>query len=469
MSQNNELLACYKVLSMLETASDNTETMLDNMPGVVVVLNQNLQVIRANQEFVKLSGRDMETVLGFKFVNLFSSENADILQRQFALLKNGRQFNKRIDFELEITLADEKKTTRQFYWQASLVSFKKGAEGDLISISGKDLSELYQSEMKLKNIFSNLPLGMLMIDEKGKVKEVLSQFSEVLFDRNELVGLSFSKLVEEAENGADRFIVEGLSNLSNCFGQSKNNYDNVEKTFPKKIAITDSHSTHTKWLSINYQPILKLNRIDGFILLIEDVTETEQAKKEIERVSVLERQILTVYEAAIRDPLSGLYTRLFMKDSVKSLIGNFHRDSIEELAVLMMDIDHFKSINDTYGHKVGDTVISEIGRIILKCVRETDIAIRYGGEEFLIILPSNMSNMTSARIVAERIREDVANYKLTLASGEEVAVTISGGAASCGKGENIDLVIERADGYLYQAKRSGRNRIITEGDSEAAK
>lgn len=467
MSQNNELLACYKVLSMLETASDNTETMLDNMPGVVIVLNQNLQVIRANQEFVKLSGRDMETVLGFKFVNLFSAENADILQRQFALLKNGRQPNKRIHFELEITLLDEKKSTRQFYWEASLVSLKKSAEGDLISISGKDLSELYQSEMKLKNIFSNLPLGMLMIDEKGKIKEVLSQFSEVLFDRSELIGVTFASLVEEAENGADRLIIEGLSNLSSCFGQSKNYYDTVEKSFPKKIAINDARCAHTKWLSINYQPIFKLNRIEGFILLIEDATETEQAKKEIERVSVLERQILTVYEAAIRDPLSGLYTRLFMKDSVKSLIGNFHRDSIEELAVLMMDIDHFKSINDTYGHKVGDMVISEIGRIILKRVRETDIAIRYGGEEFLIILPSNMSNMTSARIVAERIREDVANYKLKLASGQEVTVTISGGAASCGKGENIDLVIERADSYLYQAKRSGRNRIITEGDKAA--
>jgi two-component system, cell cycle response regulator len=464
VSQNNELLACYKVLSMLETASDNTETMLDNMPGVVVVLNQNLQVIRANQEFVKLSGRDMETVLGFKFVSLFSAENADILQRQFALLKNGRQPNKRIDFELEITPRDDKKIARQFYWQASLVSLKKNAEGDLISISGKDLSELYQSEMKLKNIFSNLPLGMLMIDAKGKIKEVLSQFSEVLFDRNELIGVTFASLVEEAENGADRLIIEGLSNLSACFGQSKNHYDNVEKSFPKKIAINDARYAHTKWLSINYQPIFKLNRIDGFILLIEDATETEQAKKEIERVSVLERQILTVYEAAIRDPLSGLYTRLFMKDSVKSLISNFHRDSIEELAVLMMDIDHFKSINDTYGHKVGDMVISEIGRIILKRVRETDIAIRYGGEEFLIILPSNMSNMTSARIVADRIREDVANYRLKLASGEEVTVTISGGAASCGKGENIDLVIERADSYLYQAKRSGRNRIITEGD-----
>jgi diguanylate cyclase (GGDEF)-like protein len=188
-----------------------------------------------------------------------------------------------------------------------------------------------------------------------------------------------------------------------------------------------------------------------------------QAKKEMERVSALELQIQAVYETAIRDPLSGLYTRLFMKDSLKSLISNFHRGAIEELAILMMDIDYFKQINDTYGHKAGDSVISEIGSIILKQIRETDVAIRYGGEEFLIILPSNMSNMSSARLVAERIRESVENYRLKLASGEEVRVTISGGAASCGKEENISIAIERSDNYLYQAKRSGRNRIVAEG------
>ena len=464
MSQSNELLACYKVLSLLEKASANSEAMLDDMPGVVVVLNQNLRVIRANQEFAKLCGCTIESVLGFDFSSLFSSENATVLLRQFSSLKSGVNPKKRVDFELEVLLPDQKNSTRQFYWQASLVALKKSAEGDLISISGKDLSELYQSEMKLKNIFSNLPLGMLMIDSEGKIKEVLSQFSEILFDRDELVGVTFTSLIENSGNRQDKFVLDGLCNLNACFGQSKNEYIDVEKTFPRLIAMGDSLNANTKWLSINYQPILKLNRIDGFILLIEDATESVLAKREMERVSALERQIQAVYETAIRDPLTGLYTRLFMKDSVKTLISNFHRGSFEELAVLMMDIDHFKNINDTYGHKVGDSIISEVGRVILKQIRETDVAIRYGGEEFLVILPSNLSNMTSARIVAERIRKDVANYCLKLDSGQEVRVTISGGGAWCSRGESIDVAIERADNYLYQAKRSGRNCIATEGD-----
>lgn len=464
MSQNNELLASYRVLSLLEAASDSTESMLDNMPGVVAVLNKNLRVIRANQEFAALAGCNMETVLGFEFTQLFSSENTDILRRQVALLKGNDLPNKRVEFELEMTFSDEKLSTRQYYWQATMLAHTNSVEGNLISISGQDLSELYQSEMKLKNVFANLPLGMLMIDAEGRVKEVLSQFSEVLFNRSDLVGLRFGSLIEGAENIQDERIIEGLSYLHSCFGRTKSHYLSIEKTFPRMISIRDEVTLNVKWLSINYQPILKLSRVDGFILLIEDASETIQTKKEMERVTELERQIQTVYEAAIRDPLTGLYTRLFMKDSVKSLISNFNRGSIDELSILMMDIDHFKSVNDTYGHKVGDSIISTVGRIILKQIRETDIAIRFGGEEFLIILPSNVSNKTSAKVVAERIRQDVESFRLPLESGEVVKVTISGGAAWCGREETIDEVIERADSHLYQAKRSGRNRIVTEGD-----
>jgi two-component system, cell cycle response regulator len=463
LSQNNELLACYKVFSLLEAASDNAEAMLDSMPGAMVVLNQDLRVIRANNEFSKLSGCTIETVLGFDFTSLFSPENKATLLRQLASMKSEGQPNKPVNFELEIVPPKES-LARQYYWQASVVGVKKSAEGELISISGKDLTDLYQSEMKLKNIFSNLPLGMLMIDSEGKIQEVLSQFSEVLFNRKELVGVSFVSLFESTKTGQDREVIDGLKNLACCFGMNKNQYANVEHSFPRVIEIGGVATTQDRWISINYQPILKLGRIEGFILLIEDATESIHAKKEMERVSELERQIQTVYEAAIRDPLTGLYTRLFMKDSLKSLISNFHRGRIEELSVLMMDVDHFKTVNDTYGHKIGDRLLSEVGKIILKQVRETDIAIRFGGEEFLIILPSNFSDMTSGKVLAERIRMEVEKYELKIGSGEHVKITISGGVSWCGKQENIDHAIERADSFLYLAKRRGRNCIVTETD-----
>jgi len=462
MSQNNELLACYKVLSVLETASDNTETMLDNIPGVVVVLNKNLQVLRGNEEFAALCGRSMDTLLGFDFISLFSEENSSALQRHITRLRTNMRPNARMDFELEIIPFTATRQACQFYWQASLVKMPKSAEGDLISITGKDLSALYQSEMKLKSLFANLPLGMLIINAEGKISEVLAQYTEVLFDRSDLVGHTLANLLKDARNLGDTPIAEGLINFNECFGKSKMHYENIQKTLPCILAINYPDGSNTKWININYQPIFKASSVEGFILLIENATDSVLAQKEMERISVLERQIQAVYESAIRDPLTGLFTRLFMKDSLTSLIGNFSRGSIAELAVLLLDVDHFKNINDTYGHKIGDTILSAVGKIILQQVRDTDVAIRYGGEEFLIILPSNTSHKTSCRVVGDRIRAALADYLLTLESGETVGVKISGGGAWCRKDENINLAIERADGYLYEAKRSGRDRIITE-------
>lgn len=464
MNQNNELLACYKVFSLLEKASGNAEAMLDHMPGVMVVLNERLQVIRANLEFTGIAGCSMDNVLGFDFTSLFTPENNSSLLRHIEYLRSGRANSKQVGFELEMQLPGHKQRARQFYWQASIMSVTNSAEGDLISITGKDLSELYQSEMKLKNIFSNLPLGMLTVDSEGNVKDVLSQFTEVIFNSDNIIGKSFVSLFNDTKNSEPGFNTDGLKALTTCFGESKAHYNDIAAALPKVIAIADSQCAGIKWVSINYQPVLKLNRIDGFILMIEDATEMMSTKREMERVSELERQIQAVYEAAIRDPLTGLYTRLYMKETVKGLTSSLRRGAIDELAVLMMDLDHFKKINDTYGHKVGDDMLYEVGRIILRHTRDTDIAIRYGGEEFLVVLPSQVSDMTSGKLVAERIREDVAKLQLELPSGVVVTATISAGAALCGKEEPIEAAIERADGYLYQAKRFGRNRVVSEGE-----
>lgn len=464
MNQNNELLACYKVFSLLERASGNAEAMLDHMPGVMVVLNKHLQVIRANLEFAQIANCSMDDILGFDFTSLFSPDDTGKLLRHIAYLTSGGAEKKQIGFELEIQPSGNEKIARQYYWHASIMSVKNSAEGDLISITGKDLSELYQSEMKLKNIFSNLPLGMLTIDSEGKVKDVLSQFTEIIFNSSNLVGKSFISLFNDAKSSEPELNVGGLKNLLTCFGQSKTHYNDIAATLPSVIAIADSHCASIKWVSINYQPILKLNRVDGFILMIEDATEMMNAKREMERVSELERQIQAVYEAAIRDPLTGLYTRLYMKESVKSLTSSLRRGAIDELAIVMMDVDHFKGVNDTYGHNVGDSVLSKIGQIILRHTRDTDIAIRYGGEEFLVVLPSQLGDMTSGKLVAERIRKDVADFELKLRAGIVLKVTISAGAALCSRQEPIEAAIERADGYLYQAKRLGRNKVVSEGE-----
>lgn len=463
MSQNNELLACYKILSFLEKASDDAEAMLDQMPGVMAVLNKRFQVVRGNYEFAELAGCNADDILGFDFTSLFSPAHAEKLVRRFSELTK-RPEHEAVCFELEIQPREQGQETRQYYWQASTMRVANGAEGTLINITGKDLTDLYRSEMKLKNIYSNMALGMLTLDSEGRIKDVLSQFCEVIFNSVDLPGKRFISLFKNAELGGYKSELDKLATLNDCFGKSKAFFNDIVDKLPRVVAISDHHCANIQWANINYQPILADGLVAGFVLMIEDATEIMKAKQEIERVTELERQAQAVYEAAIRDPLTGLYTRLFMKESMKSLTSSFRRGVIDELAVLMMDIDHFKMINDIHGHKVGDSILSEVGRIILKQIRETDIAIRFGGEEFLLILPSSQSGMSSAKFVAERIRQEVEQFRLHLRSGVVLSVTISAGASWCGKNERLDTAIERADGCLYQAKRLGRNRTIAEGD-----
>ena len=131
----------------------------------------------------------------------------------------------------------------------------------------------------------------------------------------------------------------------------------------------------------------------------------------------------------------------------------------KELSLIMIDIDKFKNVNDTYGHKVGDDVIIALSNKLLEDQRKSDIICRYGGEEFVILLPN--TSLTGATIVAEKIRKDIELLIITLSSNQNLKFTISLGVSKVDtKNENnIELALKRADDALYKAKESGRNRV----------
>jgi diguanylate cyclase (GGDEF)-like protein len=124
------------------------------------------------------------------------------------------------------------------------------------------------------------------------------------------------------------------------------------------------------------------------------------------------------------------------------------------LSVILFDLDHFKSINDGFGHSVGDAVLTRVAEILRRCIRDADICGRYGGEEFLVILPS--ASQAVALEIAERIRTTVAAQQWTQPG---LAVSISGGVAEY-NGNGLAQLLETADKRLYRAKQAGRNRII---------
>jgi diguanylate cyclase (GGDEF)-like protein len=161
---------------------------------------------------------------------------------------------------------------------------------------------------------------------------------------------------------------------------------------------------------------------------------------------------------ATTDDLTKLFNRKVALERLEEEVSKHIRLEIP-LSCLMLDIDHFKAINDKYGHQAGDAVLKSTSGILQKNSRKYDIVCRYGGEEFMIVLPS--TDIESAMIVAEKIREKVNKDKVVY-NNRIIKTTISVGAAQLHieGGENTDRLIKRADDALYKAKNNGRNKVI---------
>ncbi len=166
---------------------------------------------------------------------------------------------------------------------------------------------------------------------------------------------------------------------------------------------------------------------------------------------------------ALSDPLTGLANRRHLMKTLKDRIRAARLEPLVKLSVAMADIDHFKQINDAYGHQAGDAVLKAVAGAITSALRGTDLAGRYGGEEFLIILQTGRKG---AYKVAERIRRNIEKLKVKH-EGKTITVTASVGYAACrGVTVSPDELVARADAYLYQAKNEGRNRVAGDKPDE---
>jgi two-component system cell cycle response regulator len=163
-------------------------------------------------------------------------------------------------------------------------------------------------------------------------------------------------------------------------------------------------------------------------------------------------------EAAITDALTGLFNRRYMETHLATLVEQAANRG-KPIAVLILDIDFFKAINDGHGHDAGDDVLREFALRIRKSIRNIDLACRFGGEEFVIVMPE--TDMAVATVVAERLRRRIANEPFTIQGGSaQLDVTISIGIAGLDEpGDTAATILKRADEALYRAKRAGRNRV----------
>ncbi|MBI3285259.1 MAG: diguanylate cyclase [Burkholderiales bacterium] len=227
-------------------------------------------------------------------------------------------------------------------------------------------------------------------------------------------------------------------------------------------------------LDVTGRVIYDEDGVFGFVTIYQDISQEKRrehqlqaANKELQQAyeelklaqmnnTALQEDRQKYYQMAVRDQVTHLFTRYYMEDAASRLIEQHERNIASKLSLLIFDIDHFKSINDTYGHLYGDIVLRQVGALLLQQSRRIDVAVRLGGDEFAVFL----SGIDEDECLAffERLRHaiSVSKFDGVLAG---LVLTLSAGIATHHVGETLEEMLHRADTALYEAKRAGRNCV----------
>ncbi len=267
---------------------------------------------------------------------------------------------------------------------------------------------------------------------------------------------NFSILPEEDE-AYKEISIEALQDFAE---KAEDLLGNVKDTVEKFLRETKEHVS-------DMQDSLKdLDKKDEENLFYEDIAKLILKNKTLEHKAQqtekkIQEQAKTIenLRAKLRiDPLTNLFNRHALESDLRKELAKIKRYNYP-LSLIMCDIDHFKEINDTYGHQVGDKILKKLSELWKQEIRETDSIYRYGGEEFLIIAPHTTKK--EAINLAERLRNKVKKYKFVIKPPEFfVKLTVSFGVTDVKPGEELEEVLKRVDQALYSAKNSGRDKTV---------
>jgi diguanylate cyclase (GGDEF)-like protein len=310
----------------------------------------------------------------------------------------------------------------------------------------QNINSLLDSHEFTRFLFDNISSAVLIVDRNFKVKKINNTYS-TLFSKaesdiiNQLCGnsLGCAFAVEEGVQCGNSSKCSEC-NLRSCLVQNKKLLEDSQTIYiTRKFYIKDTpvlKHLRLKIKGINY------NNEEVFIITIDDISDLEEQKEKIKEMANL-------------DYLTKLYNRRYFFDVAGKIYENAKRE-INNVALAIVDIDHFKKINDTYGHDAGDFVLSSFADILKTKLRKADVICRYGGEEFCILMVTKSKD--DAFGVIDTLRQ-IVEKKVFIFNEHEISFTFSGGI--CQSLENsLDEMIKKADEKLYEAKESGRNQII---------
>ncbi|MBS1158970.1 MAG: hypothetical protein H6R15_1389 [Proteobacteria bacterium] len=466
---NFDLQASHKMLMLLDEANVNTESIIDRIPGVFLIVNEHHEVLRANVDFMDLVALDAEDVFRMPLSTFFPNESWKIFAHNIKQVLNSENSDALLRFEMSMVVARcDEHAERQFHWTITRRNVKNDGEGRLVTVFGDDISAMRAAERRLAKVFNSIPLGIFTLNKDGTIGDSFSSCLESMLDCGKLAGAAIEEvLFKPALAHMTEESIDGIKAIRACLGKSELDYGKHSMRFPTEIF----HNTKPDpddglWLRITYQPIVFNQIVEQLLIILEDRTAIVNAEQEMlvaaqdrEKAIALEKQSLAVYESAIRDPLTRLYTRLYMKDAVAALLWKHDRNEIPDLSMVMFDIDHFKRVNDTYGHKSGDLILARVGGVIFDHSPDPVIPIRFGGEEFVVFMPADGG---AALTFAEAVRKEIEMLQFDLGGGIVIQITTSCGVTAHRKREVLEDFMHRADSLLYMAKAGGRNQSVFE-------
>jgi len=294
---------------------------------------------------------------------------------------------------------------------------------------------LKESEERLKTILFATPDPIVIYNNKGETEYLNPAFVDLFgWTLDELQGKRIPFVPEDQNEITADKIKELLA--------SGNKVQFETKRFTKQGRIIDVIISSSCIKNLN-------NDISNLIVILKDITDQKQARQELKLLN------LKLQHEATHDPLTSAPNRRAILDSLGRELDRAKRANLE-LSIGICDIDHFKHVNDTYGHQVGDDVLCSFVKTIQNALRPYDLVGRYGGEEFLVVVPG--STGLPEQGIYERLRAKIANHTIITRSGE-VNITVSIGITNRKGNETADAMIARADAALYRAKENGRNQL----------
>ncbi len=430
----------------LQMSTNELHQIFHNAAEGMLVIDMDYNILRMNTPFSALFGVAESQRLQ-KCYDVFAGPRCHTDQCSLHRIRQG---------EMRVECEEEKRCADGMVIPVQLIAIPfRGPGGELLGIMEhcRDISERRRTEEELRNsaerfrtIFDNTLVGILFSTADRIIADLNDRAATLLgYTREELIGESLALLHLSPAHFA-RFGEEVLAQARSG-GMIQMEY---------QLRCKDGTPL---WAQLSGKAISLPDLGAGMLWVADDITRRKQAEEDqrqiIEELREMQEALRT---QSIRDPLTGLFNRRYMEESLQREISKAKRQAAT-LALFMLDLDHFKEVNDTYGHVTGDWVLRRLGEIIRHNIREEDVACRYGGEEFVVIFP-NIS-AADARGRAEELRANVEQHLVVEKMGQRIGrVTISIGIAMCEVGMDREALVRQADHALYRAKNEGRNRVV---------